>query len=46
MKTRVFYGVLIALTVIGVALTIAHLLYIINAYEHCSIITFIAEELW
>ncbi len=45
MKPRVFYGLLIALAAIGIMLTVAHLLYIINAYEHCSIITFIAEEL-
>lgn len=46
MKSRVFYGLLIALAAVGIVLTVAHLLYIVNAYEHCSIIYFIAEELW
>lgn len=34
--------------VIGVCLifTIAHLVYAIYAYQHCSIIEFIAKELW
>ena len=46
MTSRVFYGILIALTVLGIACTVAHLIHIFNAYEHCSIIYFIAEELW
>lgn len=28
------------------ALTIAHLVYAVYAYQHCSIIQFIAKELW
>ncbi len=27
-------------------LTIGHLIYVIYAYQHCSIIEFIAKELW
>ncbi|MGN1445985.1 MAG: hypothetical protein ACI4WV_06780 [Eubacteriales bacterium] len=46
MKNRTFSIVL--LTVIGIclALTVAHLIYVIYAYQHCSIIYFIGKELW
>ncbi len=30
----------------GVFATILHLIYIVQAYRHCSIIFFIAKELW
>ncbi len=46
MANRTFIKILIALVALGVVLTVAHLIYIINAYQHCSIIYFIAEELW
>lgn len=46
MKDRTFAIVLIALAAVCVALTIAHLAYAIYAYQHCSIIYFIGEELW
>ncbi len=46
MKDRTF--LIIFFSVIGVclALTIAHFIYAIYAYEHCSIIYFIGKELW
>lgn len=36
------------LAVIGICLilTILHLIYAVYAYQHCSIIEFIAKELW
>ena len=46
MKERTFARILLAVTGIGSALTIAHLVYAIYAYQHCSIIYFIAKELW
>lgn len=46
MKERTFSKILLAVTGIGSALTIAHLIYAISAYQHCSIIYFIAKELW
>lgn len=46
MKDRTFSRVLLAVTGIGSALTIAHLIYAVYAYQHCSIIYFIAKELW
>ncbi len=38
----------LALTVVGVCLifTIIHMIYAIQAYQHCSIIYFIGKELW
>lgn len=46
MKKRTFANILIAVTGIGTALTIAHMVYAVYAYQHCSIIYFIAKELW
>lgn len=46
MKERTFTIILLAIIGIGLVLTIAHLLYVIYAYQHCSIIYFIAKELW
>ena len=46
MTNRTFTRLLIAVTGIGLALTIAHLVYAVYAYQHCSIIYFIAKELW
>ena len=40
--SRLIYSVLAA----GSALTLGHLAYIVYAYQHCSIIQFIARELW
>lgn len=46
MTNRTFTRLLIAVIGIGLALTIAHLVYAVYAYQHCSIIYFIAKELW
>lgn len=46
MKERTFFKILLAVTGIASALTIAHLIYAVYAYQHCSIIYFIAKELW
>lgn len=46
MTNRTFTRLLIAVIGIGLALTIAHLVYAVCAYQHCSIIYFIAKELW
>ncbi len=46
MKQKTFCRLLIAVTALGAALTAAHLCYIVEAYQHCSIIQFIAEEMW
>ena len=41
------YKIALAVTLaLCAALTVAHLLYAINAYQHCSIIYFIGKELW
>lgn len=46
MKDRTFLIALCVVTAICVGLTIAHLAYAVYAYQHCSIIYFIGEELW
>lgn len=46
MKERKFYIVLLSVIGICLALTIAHFVYAVYAYEHCSIIYFIGKELW
>ena len=46
MKERTFRILLLALTGLFLLLTIAHLGYAIYAYQHGSIIKFIAGELW
>ncbi len=46
MKERTFWVVLVAVTGICLALTLAHFLYAVYAYQHCSIIYFIGKELW
>lgn len=46
MRERTFWTLFLALAALGVILTAAHLLYAIWAYQHCSIIYFIAKELW
>lgn len=46
MKERTFRIVLWSVLGICFALTVAHLAYAIYAYQHCSIIYFIAKELW
>lgn len=38
--------VLFAVLGVCLALTAAHLIYTVYAYQHCSIIYFIGKELW
>ncbi len=46
MKSKTFATVLLTVMLICVALTVIHVIYAYNAYNHCSIIYFIAKELW
>lgn len=46
MNDRMFRIALFALIGLGLALTIAHVAYAIYAYQHASIIPFIAGEIW
>lgn len=46
MKDRTFRILLWSVLGVCLALTAAHLVYAIYAYRHCSIIYFIAKELW
>jgi hypothetical protein len=46
MKDRTFLILLCAVFGVCLALTVAHFLYTVYAYEHCSIIYFIGKELW
>ena len=46
MKHRTFSIRFYGLVGLGLLLTAAHLIYAWHAYEHASIIQFIARELW
>lgn len=46
MSRKVFYTILISVTVICAALTLAHIFYALYAYEHSSIIGYVSKELW
>jgi hypothetical protein len=46
MKERTFRILLFSVLGLCSALTLAHFAYAIYAYQHCSIIEFIAKELW
>lgn len=46
MKESAFYKLLIVITAVCLLLTAAHLCYAVYAYQHCSIIQFIAKEPW
>ena len=46
MKDTTFNILLLAVLAICIILTLAHLAYAVYAYQHCSIIEFIARELW
>ena len=46
MKEKAFYKVLIAVVALCAVATGAHICYAVYAYQHCSIIQFIAKELW
>lgn len=46
MKDRTFIRALLCVLAICLVLTVIHLVYAVYAYQHCSIIEFIAKELW
>lgn len=46
MKEKTFYRVLIAVVALCTIATVAHICYAFYAYQHASIIQFIAKELW
>lgn len=46
MRDSVFYRLLAAVVCLCIMATLAHFVYVIYAYQHCSIIEFIAGELW
>ncbi len=46
MKEKTFWTVLCFVIAVCLVLTIAHFIYAIYAYQHCSIIYFIGKELW
>lgn len=46
MSNKVFNIILISIAALGAALTVAHAVYAVYAFEHSSIIRFIAGELW
>lgn len=46
MKDRTFYIILLSVIAVCLLLTVAHFIYTIYAYQHCSIIYFIGKELW
>ncbi|MBR2986594.1 MAG: hypothetical protein IKC63_01100 [Clostridia bacterium] len=46
MNDHRYQKLLYTVLAIGTVLTLAHLIYVIIAYQHSSIITFIAKELW
>ena len=46
MKDRTFTRVLLGVLGGCLVSTIAHFVYAVYAYQHCSIIYFIAKELW
>ena len=46
MPQKYFYRLIVILMILGVGLTVAHVIYDVLAYHNSSIIYFIAEELW
>ena len=46
MKDRLFMTLFISIIGACLLLTLAHFIYAVYAYEHCSIIYFIGKELW
>ena len=46
MNDKTFAKVLIALVALCALATVAHICYAVYAYQHASIIQFIAKELW
>ena len=46
MKRRTFYIILASVAAVCLALTVAHFVYAVWAYNRCSIIYFVGKELW
>ncbi len=46
MKEKTFWIVLCSIIAGCLVLTMAHFIYVLYAYQHCSIIYFIGKELW
>lgn len=46
MDRKTFRRLLLALMIVCVCVTVAHFAWDVYAYHHCSIIYFIAKELW
>ena len=46
MKNKTFMIILLSVMGVCLALTLAHLIYAVYAYQHSSIIYFISKELW
>ncbi|MBQ3231183.1 MAG: hypothetical protein IJO64_04160 [Clostridia bacterium] len=46
MKNKTFSAIMLTAVGLCLAVTVAHLIYAVYAYNHCSIIYFIAKELW
>ena len=46
MKEKTFYRLLWAVLIVCLVVTAAHFAYDVYAYDHCSIIYFIAKEVW
>ncbi len=46
MSDKIYRRLLLTVTILGAALTVAHVVYACYAYQHASIIQFIAKELW
>ena len=46
MKDRTFLTILLCILGVCTVLTVAHFIYVIYAYNHCSIIYFVGKEFW
>ena len=46
MSDKAFYRFLFVLVFVLMALTVAHMVYALNAYHNSSIISYIAKEIW
>ena len=46
MKSKTFRKIALAIVGLCLMFTIVHMIYVIHAYQHCSIIYFIGKELW
>ncbi len=46
MSDKLFFRLLIAVISVCMIGTVAHFIYAVDAYQHCSIIYFIGKEPW